>query len=94
MEQDAMQMVLKLASVLSSVLVLVALFLLWSKSQSSWLLLALLGEGVSLLFRFALTVAPAVLGAIPMMPLIWSITGLLVAAGLLGFALEVSKRQS
>jgi len=94
MDQHAMLTVLAIASVLSSVLILVALFLLWSKSQSSWLLLALLGEGVSLLFRFALAVAPAVLGAIPMMPLIWSITGLLVAAGLLGFALEVSKRQA
>ena len=94
MEQHAMYTVQAMASVLSGVLVLVALFLLWSKSQSMWLLIALLGEGVSLLLRFAVAVAPSALGAIPMMPLIWSITGLLVAAGLLGFALEVSSRRS
>jgi hypothetical protein len=94
MDQHAMFTVQAMASVLSSVLVLVALFLLWSKSQSTWLLLALLGEGISLLLRFALAVAPAALSAIPMMPLIWSVTGLLVAAGLLGFALEASNRKS
>jgi len=52
MDQDVMQMVLKVASVLSSVLVLVALFLLWSKSQSSWLLLAR-GRGHSCLYPAA-----------------------------------------
>lgn len=94
MDQHMMFTVQAMASVLSGVLVIVALFLLWSKSQSTWLLLALLGEGVSLLLRFAVAVAPAILGSIPMMPLIWSITGLLVAAGLLGFALEISNRKT
>jgi hypothetical protein len=94
MDQHAMLTILAVASVLSGVLILVALFLLWSKSQSTWLLLALLGEAISLLLRFAVAVAPAALGGIPMMPLIWSITGLLVAAGLLGFALEVANRKT
>jgi len=94
MDQHVMLIVQSIASVLSGVLVLAALFLLWSKSQSTWLLLALLGEAVSLLLRFAVAVAPTVLGGIPMMPLIWSIAALLVAAGLLGFALEVSSRRS
>lgn len=49
MDQHAMLTVQAMASVLSGALILVALFLLWSKSQSTWLLLALLGEGVSLL---------------------------------------------
>ena len=94
MDQHVMLTVQAMASVLSGVLVLAALFLLWSKSQSSWLLLALLGEAVSLLLRFAVAVAPAVLGGISMMPLIWSVAALLVAAGLLGFALEVSNRKT
>ena len=94
MDQHAMFTVQAMASVLSGVLMLVALFLLWSKAQSTWLLLALLGEAVSLLLRFAVAVAPSVLGGIPMMPLIWSITGLLVAAGLLGYALEASNRKT
>ena len=94
MDKHAMLIVQSMASVLSGVLILVALFLLWSKSQSTWLLLALLGEGVSVLLRFAVSVAPAVLGAIPMMPLIWSITALVVAAGLLGYALEVANRKT
>jgi hypothetical protein len=94
MDQHVMFTVQAMTSVLSGALVLAALFLLWSKSQSSWLLLALLGEGVSLLLRLAVAVAPTVLGGIPMMPLIWSIAALLVAAGLFGFALEVSNRKT
>ena len=64
MDQHVLLIVQSIASVLSGILVLAALFLLWSKSQSSWLLLALLGEAVSLLFRFAVAVAPSVLGGI------------------------------
>ena len=95
MDQHAMFTVQAMAGVLSGILMVVALFLLWSKSQSMWLLLALLGEGVSLLLRLAVAVAQTALyAAIPMMPLIWSITGLLVAAGLLGYALEVANRKT
>ena len=94
MDPHAMLMLQAVASVFGGILILVALFVLWNKSQSPWLLLALVGEGVSVLFRLAFSVAPTVLGAIPMIPLVWSITGLLVAAGLLGYALDESKRRT
>jgi hypothetical protein len=81
------------ASVLGGLLIALALFVLWSKTQSGWLLLALAGEAVSLLFRIAVAVVPTLLGSNPMFPLVWSVTGLLLAAGLLGYAFDEPKRR-
>jgi hypothetical protein len=92
MDQHVLEVVQKAASVLSGVVVFAALLLLWWKSYSPWLLMALLGEGVSLLFRLAFAVAPGALSANPMMLLVWPFTGLLVAAGLLGYAVIEASR--
>jgi len=92
MDQHVMQVVQMAASVLSGVIVFAALLLLWWKSYSPWLLMALLGAGVSLLFRLASAVAPGALNANPMMLLVWPCTGLLVAAGLLGYAVVEANR--
>ena len=94
MDQHVMLIVQSAASVFTGILMLVALFLLWSKSKSTWLLLALAGISISLLFRLAYAVVPTFLSIAPMMPLLWSVTGLLVAAGLLGYALDESKRHT
>jgi hypothetical protein len=94
MDQHAMQILQVTGSVLSGVLVLAALILLWLKSQSPWLLIAVMAEGISLLFRLAYSVAAAVFATTPMILLVWPITGLLVAAGLLGYAVAESNRRS
>ncbi len=94
MDAHMMPMLLLTTSIISGVILIAALFALWNKSQSTWLLLALLGAGVSLLLRLAFAVAPTILNITPMMPLIWPITGLLVSAGLLGYAIDESKRRS
>jgi hypothetical protein len=94
MDQHAMQILQVAGSVLSGVIVLAALILLWLKSQSPWLLVAVMAEGISLLFRLAYSVAAAVFATTPMIVLVWPITGLLVAAGLLGYAVAESNRRS
>jgi hypothetical protein len=94
MDQPAMQILQEAGSVLSGVIVLAALILLWLKSQSPWLLVAVMAEGISLLFRLAYSVAAAVFATTPMIVLVWPITGLLVAAGLLGYAVAESNRRS
>jgi hypothetical protein len=94
MDMHLMSILLLVTSILSGVILIVALFALWNRSQSTWVLLALLGAGVSLLLRLAFAVAPTILSITPMMPLVWPITGLLVSAGLLGYALDESKRRS
>jgi hypothetical protein len=87
-----MVMLQMFASVLGGVLIAVALFVLWSKTQSGWLLLALASEGISVLFRIALALVPTLLSTTPMIPMVWSVTGLLMAAGLLGYAFDAPKR--
>ena len=95
MDMHMTQMLQMATSVLSGVLIMAALALLWSKSHSSWLLLALAGAGASLLFRLAIAVVPSLYTANGMMlPLIWSATALMVAAGLLGYAIDESNRRT
>src|SRR5476649_494172 len=94
MDQHLMQILEATASVPSALIVLAALVLLWWKSHSPWLLLAIAAEGLSLLFRLAFTVAPTVMTATPILLVVWPFTGLLVAAGLFGYALEQANRQS
>jgi hypothetical protein len=80
-------------SILSSVICMAALALLWSKSKSGWLLLAIGGFGASLLFRLTLAVMPSLYTVSGMLPMLWSATALLEAAGLLGYALEQTSRR-
>lgn len=94
MDQHVMQVLQLSASVLSGVLVFAALYLLWWRSYSPWLLIALLGSGISLLFRLAFAVAPGALGASPILVLIWPLTGLMAATGLLGYAVTEANRPS
>lgn len=93
MDQHVMQILQMAASVLSGILVIAALILLWWKSHSPSLLIAILAAAISLLFRLAFVVAPAVLSATPVLLLVWPVTGLVVAAGLLGYAVVESNRR-
>ena len=94
MDTHMMSILLLATSIISGVILIAALFALWNKSQSAWLLLALLGAGVSLLLRLAFVAVPAILSITPMMPLVWPITGLMLSVGLLGYAIDESKRRS
>ena len=94
MDEHVMQILQMAASVLSGAIVLAALILLWWKSHSPWLLIAIMAAGISLLFRLAFAVAPIALSATPIMFLVWPATGLLMASGLLGYAVVESNRRS
>ena len=94
MDPQSMQILQLSASVLSGLLVLAALFLLWWKSHSPWLLVAIMAAGISLLFRLAFAVAPAALNSTPLLLLVWPLTGLVMAGGLLGYAVVESGRRS
>lgn len=80
-------------SLIAGVLMLVALFMVWTKTASQWLLLALGGEAVSILFRLLFTAAPSMMGSVPGLVLVWQATGLMVGAGVLGYALELPQRR-
>lgn len=77
---------------LGAFLLLGALIVLWAKSHSPWILLALVGESASVLFRFVFSRASSGFGSFSVAELIPPITTLMLATGLLGYALNARKQ--
>ncbi|MBA8883684.1 hypothetical protein [Dokdonella fugitiva] len=82
-----------LFSIIIPALVLAALVLLWRRDRSAWLVVALGAEAVGLLFRFALTLMPDLLHSAPLMLSAWTLSALVFAVGLLGYAIEVNGKR-
>ena len=74
-----------LISVVTGLLVLGACVLFWLRSRTTWVLLALAGQAVSVLCRLLLFV-PDVFAQFPAMRLIWPIGAFVFAIGLAGHA--------
>ncbi len=81
-----------IVSFISMLMLLAALFLLWWKSRSIWLLIAMAGELITLGFRALLLVAPSLAGNQPTLFTLWSLVGLLATGGLLGYAVTETTR--
>jgi uncharacterized MnhB-related membrane protein len=82
-----------LTSVLMGLMVLAALVLLWQRDRSVWLIVAIVGEAVGLVFRGALIAAPDLARSMPQLFSIWSFTALVFAVGLLAYAIERTSRK-
>ena len=74
-----------LISVVTGLLVLGACALLWLRYQTTWVLLALAGQIVSVLCRFVLFVPNAYM-QFPVIRLVWPAGALVFAVGLAGHA--------
>ncbi|HEY2345093.1 MAG TPA: hypothetical protein VGH80_04335 [Xanthomonadaceae bacterium] len=94
MDAHLMQVMQAATGLVGGLMMIVALFVLWNRSPSGWLLLALAGEGVSLLFRLAFSVVPGMLAGVPAILMVWQACALMVAAGLLGYALEAPAKRA
>ncbi|HTA65965.1 MAG TPA: hypothetical protein VK753_10715 [Xanthomonadaceae bacterium] len=94
MDAHLMLLVQSAASLFAGIIMIAGLFVLWSKTPSGWLLLALAAEGISMVFRLAYAVVPSMLVGIPAFTMVWSATGLMVAAGVMGYALEQPGRRT
>lgn len=77
---------------LSGPLIVAALVVLWVKSRSPWLLLALLGTCLSYGVRAGFSIAPSVSGGSSIAEVVLPIAALMFAIGLLGFAISASKQ--
>ena len=79
----------------SGLMLIAALFLLWWKSKSPWLLVSIGAEGVSLLLRLVLVATPNLFTGMPMLSMIWSFTFIAMAGGLLAYAVaDTTQRPS
>ena len=81
-----------LLPIVVTLMLLTALALLWRVSRSVWLIVAIAGEMAAFAFNMVITIAPATAqGMSPFFPL-WRISSLVFAGGLLGYAIETSKK--
>jgi hypothetical protein len=81
-----------LAPIAVTLMVLVALALLWRASRSVWLIVAIVGEIAAFAFNIVIVIAPEVARNMsPLFPL-WTMAALVFAGGLLGYAIETSKK--
>jgi hypothetical protein len=74
-----------LFSLATGLLVLGACVLFWLRSKTTWVLLALAGQGVSMLCRLLLFV-PDVFTQFPIIRFVWPLGALVFAIGLAGHA--------
>jgi hypothetical protein len=87
-------MLQSLFSLLIPAMVLAALVLLWRRDRSVWIIVALVGEAVGFVFRLALVVAPGIVHGAPMLMSAWTLSALVFALGLLGYAIETTSRRT
>lgn len=85
-------MLQSMLSLAVALMVIAALILLWRRERSPWLLAALIGEAVGLLFRALVVVQPALVGSTPILFSLWTLTALVFAIGLLGYAIDKTQR--
>ena len=94
MQDDLIQILQTVAPIISSLMMFAALYLLWSKSRSAWLMVAIVAELTGFAFMVLLKISPGLLQDTPAFFLIWTLSGFVMALALLAYAIEVSRRPS
>ena len=74
-------------------MMLAALFLLWWKSKSPWLLGAFVAECAGFAFHLVLVVVPSVMSSLPFLGPVWSACYVAMAGCLLAYALTETMQQ-
>jgi uncharacterized membrane protein YoaK (UPF0700 family) len=77
---------------LATLMIAAALIMLWRQSRSIWLIVALVAELVSLVFRGVIAIAPDFARSAPLFFTVWLLCSLIFAAGLLGYAIETTQK--
>ena len=79
---------------LATLMIALALILLWRKSRSAWLIVSLVAELVSLAFRGVISIAPDYARSAPFFFTVWLLCSVIFAAGLLGYAIEATQKRA
>jgi|GEM_PF-1374652 len=87
------QMLQSLAPLLVSLMLLAAVFLLWQRQRSVWLMVAIVAEVIGLGFRALFFAAPGVIQGHSSFFALWTLCALAFAGGLLGYAIETTQRR-
>ena len=92
MQGDLIGILQSLAPMFASLMMFAAFFLLWSKSRSIWLAVAMLAVLIGFAFMVIMRVAPGLAQSTPIFFPIWTLSGFVMAMALLAYAIEVSQR--
>jgi hypothetical protein len=90
---DLIQNLQSLAPLVIGIVTLAALFLLWRARHSVWLMVAIVAELAGIAFRAVLFVAPELMRTVPLFFAMWTLSALVFAVALLGYAIEVTQRK-
>jgi len=93
MDDDPMQLAWSILPILCVIALLVAVIMLWRKHRSMWLIVAMIGLAIEIVLYILNSVVPGVLQVFPMVFLVWQLVAVLFAVGLLGYAIETTKRR-
>ena len=93
MQGGLTQMLQSLAPLLISLMMLAAVFLLWRRQRSVWLMVAIVAELIGLAFRGVFFAAPEIIKGQTSFFALWTLCALAFAAGLLGYAIETTQRR-
>lgn len=94
MQGDLIGILQSLAPILASLMMFAAFFLLWSKSRSAWLIVAMLAVLTGFAFMVIMRIAPGLAQSMPIFFPIWTLSGFVMAMALLAYSIEVSQRPS
>ena len=85
-------MLQQIAPIVIALIVIAALALLWRSSKSIWLIVAIVAQLAGLVFRATISMVPDLARTMPMFLSLWSLSALVFAVGLLGYALEETQK--
>ena len=91
MDDDSLRMLWSILSILCSLAVLTALIILWRARHSKWLMAATVGYAIEFLMGIRDMLLPGLERVFPYFSLIWQLSAVLFAVGLLGYALETKR---
>lgn len=83
-----------MVSLLAQLTVLAALFLLWHRRRSPWLIVSFVGELASLALHLLSTLVPTPMTTFHGLLWAWSLAGIVMPIGLLGYAIDDTTRKN
>ena len=93
MDDDPMRLAWSILPILCAIALVVAVIMLWRKHRSMWLIVAMIGLAIEIVLYILNSVVPGVLQVFPMVFLVWQLVAVLFAVGLLGYAIETTRRR-
>jgi len=93
MDDDPMRLAWSILPILCAIALVVAVIMLWRKHRSMWLIVAMIGLAIEIVMHIVDFLLPGLSQVLPMIYLVWQLVAVLFAVGLLGYAIETTKRR-